>query len=136
MERRHNRFQRRDLCLLVNVHGNPAAVVNDTHTVLRKKRNLNIARKPAHRLIARVVKNLGDEVVKPIRPGRTYVHPRALTHRLQTLKNGNRRGIVVMPAPILRSRLLYPLFLLISSRSSRHKKRKAPLLLDASILAK
>ena len=80
------------LGMLVNRHA--SAVVCNAYLVVGKKSDLNVRGMPAHRFVARVVEHLPDEVMEAVGTGRSDVHARALTDRLETLKNGDSGGVV------------------------------------------
>src|ERR1035437_8655888 len=82
MEHSHNHFESRDLCLLVYIDGNTAAVVHHAHLIARQKSDFDVIGKSAHGLVAGVVEYLGDEVVQAVRPRRADIHARPLADRL------------------------------------------------------
>ncbi len=101
MKRGHDGLKRRDFCLRMDTDRNTATVVCNAYIAVRQKRDFDIVRVSAHRLIAGVVEDLPYEVMQAVGTGCSDIHAGALAHRLKPLKDGNRRGIV---------RLLFRLF--------------------------
>ena len=94
VEYRHHRLERRDFGLFVYLNRDAPAVVRDTHHVARKQSHFYIVAKSAHRLVARVVKNLPHQMVQAVGARCADVHAGAAAHRLQTLQYGNVRRAV------------------------------------------
>ena len=90
MEHGHDHFEGGDLRLLVDVDGNAAAVVDHAHAIAGQERDLDVVGESAHGLIARVVENLGDEMMQAVRPRRADIHARTLADRLQAFQDLNR----------------------------------------------
>ena len=64
MEHGHDRFESGYFCLGMDFYGNAAAVVGDAHAVVRQECYLDVVGEITHRLVARVVEDFPDEVVK------------------------------------------------------------------------
>ena len=62
----HNSFKRGDFCLFVNINRNASAVVRYSYFVFREENDFNIIGKSTHGLVAGVVKNLPNKVMKPV----------------------------------------------------------------------
>ena len=90
----HDGLKCRYFRLLMDVDWDAAAVVGDTHFVLRQKRYLDIVRKPSHRFVTRVVEYLPNEVMEAVGAGRADIHAGAATHRFKPLEDGNVRGSI------------------------------------------
>src|SRR3990167_8058573 len=104
VERGHDGLKRRDLRLRIDADGDAVAVICDAHVAVGEERDLYFIASIRHRLVARVVKGLPDEMVETVGTGRPDIHARALPHRFKTLKDGNGRGIVCFrraPPPAL-----------------------------------
>ncbi len=90
MKHGHDCLESRNLCLLVNIHRNTSTVVDYTNLLVTffagQKSNLDIVGKATHGLVAGVVEDLGNEMMKAIRTSGTNVHSRALSHRFKTLQ--------------------------------------------------
>src|SRR3989304_571739 len=93
VERGHDGLKRRDLGLRMDADGDAVAVICDAHVAVGEERDLYFSASIRHRLVARVVKGLPDEMVETVGTGRPDVHARTLPHWLKTLKHGNRRDI-------------------------------------------
>ena len=78
----------------MNFYGNAATVVGDADAVARKERDFDIIGEPAHRLVARVVENFPDEVVKAGFIGRADVHAGASANRLEAFEHCNILGSI------------------------------------------
>ncbi len=89
VERGHDSVQRGDFCLLVDVDRDAPAVVGDTHETAGQKHYLDIVGKAAHRLVARVVKNLPHQVVQAVGARGADIHARPAAHRLEAFQYRN-----------------------------------------------
>ena len=96
MKNRKNRLECRDTSLLVEVDWNTTTVVDDADVVVRQECHFNPVSKATHRFIARVIKNLPNEVVKTVRTSRPDVHTRTLSYWLESFQNRNRRRVVAL----------------------------------------
>src|SRR3989344_3453329 len=105
----------------MSIDRNSAAVVCNAHTVPRQKCYFDVVRESAHRLIARVVKDFPDEVMKAGGPRRPNVHARASTHCFQPFKNCNVFSSV--PGSECWRRLFVDFFLSHGSCNDKIKKR-------------
>src|SRR3990167_9294433 len=85
----HNGFQSRNLALLMNVHRHAAAIVHHAHPIFWQQNNFNVIGKTAHRFVARVVKNFGDENrVRVVDNGRGVpvdIHKQSKVSALETI---------------------------------------------------
>ena len=96
VQRGHHDLRRRlALVLGVLVDGDPAAVVGDTDRAVGEQRDVDARARPRHRLVDRVVDDFPHEVVEAGRPGRTDVHARSFSHRVEALEHLNVLGGVV-----------------------------------------
>ena len=94
MEDGHDHLERGDFCLLVDIDGNAAAVVDDAHAIAGQERDLDVIGEAAHGLVARVVEDLPDQMMQAVRTGRADVHARALADRLEALQDLDRVGAI------------------------------------------
>ena len=94
MEDGHDGLKCRDFGFRMNVGRNAAAVVSDTNAVARKERDFNVVGETAHSLVARVVENLPDEMVKACWASRSDVHSRPAAHRFKPFQHSNVSGSI------------------------------------------
>src|SRR3989344_3192546 len=73
----------------MDFHRNAAAVVGDTHAIVRQKRNLDVVGEITHRLVTRVVEDFPHEMMQSGCAGGTDVHARPAAHRLETFEYRN-----------------------------------------------
>ena len=87
VEHGHDRLERGDFCLGVDVDRNAAAVVGDADEAVGQKHDFDVVAEPAHRLVAAVIENLPNEMVQTVRPGGADVHAWPAAHRLEPLEH-------------------------------------------------
>ena len=95
VQRGEDHLERRFPRRLVDVHGNPAAVVLHRDRAVAPQRHVNPRRVAVHGLVHAVVEDLPDEVVEPFDIGSPDVHGGALPHRGQPLEDGDVAGGVL-----------------------------------------
>ncbi len=71
----------------MDFHRDAGAVINHPHRPVGQEGHLNLVGVAVHRLIARVVENLHQQVMEAVGAGRADVHAGALAHRLQAFQN-------------------------------------------------
>ncbi len=96
VQHRMHHFERRALLGRMHVDRDAAAVVRDGDPIVAVDRDVDLAAKPRHRLVDRVVNDLGDEVMQSTLGGVADIHPGALANRLETLENLDRFGPVAV----------------------------------------
>ena len=125
MQRGHDRLERGDFCLLVDVYRDAAAVVGDAHPAARQQNDLDVVGKAAHRLVARVIKNLPDKMMQAVGAGGADVHAGAPAHRLEPLEYGNVLGAITTFDLPLRGCLLCLFFVIYFSLICSHKIKES-----------
>ena len=76
--------------LLVHLHGDAPAVVDDLDAAVLQQRDLDAGRVTRHRLVDGVVDDLPDQVVQSPRSGGADVHTRPHPDGLEPFENGDR----------------------------------------------
>ena len=69
----------------MGVNGDTSAIIYHTYAVIGQKSNLYIIGEAAHGLVARIVEDLRDKMMKAIWTGGANVHAGALAYWLKTL---------------------------------------------------
>lgn len=80
----------------MRVDGDAAAVVADHHAEIAQQFDLDAAGMARHRLVHRVVQDLGDQVVQRAFVGAADIHAGPLAHRLQPLQHLDRGGRIAV----------------------------------------
>ena len=88
MKRGHDGLESGDFRLRVDADGNAVAIVGDAHIVVGEECDLDIVTAVHHRLVARVVEDLPNEVMEAFGTRRPDVHAGALPDRLEPFEDG------------------------------------------------
>src|SRR5579883_974361 len=83
----HDHLRRRYALILVDIHRNPAPVVDHRDRIIVVDRYRNFRGIPRQRLIDRVIHHLVHQVMQPHLPGRPDIHRRPQPYGLQPLEN-------------------------------------------------
>jgi hypothetical protein len=90
---------RRDLLGRVLLDRDAAGIVGHLDAAVGHDPDVDRVAEAGHRLVDRVVHDLGDQVVQAALTGRPDVHARPLPNRLEALQHGDRLGVVLARNP-------------------------------------
>ena len=96
VQHREDDLQRALAGLLLDIHGNAAAVVGDADDVPRLDNDLDMRAVAGQRLVDGVVHDLIHQMVQSRGRGGADIHARPLAHRLQALEDLDLRGVVFL----------------------------------------
>ncbi len=90
MQHRHNHFKRRLVWIFrVRIDRNTATVVTDRDGIIGIQRQFNPVGITGHRLIHRIVQNLGHQMMQRLLIGTADIHTGTCPNRFQTFQNLN-----------------------------------------------
>ena len=79
----------------VDVDRHSAAVVFDRYGIIGVYRNFDVFAESRERFVHAVVHDFVDQMVKPARPCRSYIHSGALADRFQAFEDLDLRGVIL-----------------------------------------